>query len=419
MIVAILNIGDELLIGQVANTNASRMAQMLTEAGIGVGGTYVVGDNEADIRRGLSLCLDSSDAVLVTGGLGPTKDDVTKKCLCDFFNSELYENKEALLNVERLFAERGYEVTPVNRRQAWVPRCCSVIVNLLGTAPGMWFEYEGKVVVALPGVPFEIEHLMETEVVPRLQRHFAVGQIVTKNVLVHGIGESFLSDMIAPWEDALPKHIHVAYLPQPGLVKLRLTALGGGCDRPSLEQQLDDAVRDLDGLAGKYVVGVGAETLPELVADVFMRGGFTLATAESCTGGLLAAQLTAMAGASDYYRGGVTAYCNDAKERLLGVRHATLEAYGAVSSETVAEMACGVRERFASDYAVATTGVAGPAGGTPSAPVGTVWVGIAGPQGRVETRRLQLHGRRAQVIERATQSVWAELVRMVKTNCQE
>ncbi len=414
----ILNIGDELLIGQVVNTNASRMAQMLIAAGIDVCGTYVVGDNAEDISSYLRHCLDRSNVVLMTGGLGPTKDDITKKVLCDFFDSQLYENEEALNNVKRIFAARGYELTPINRQQAWVPRCCTMINNVMGTAPCMWFEHEGKVLVSMPGVPFEMVNLMETEVVPRLQKYFRTDQIINKNILVQGIGESFLSDLIEPWETTLPATIRLAYLPQAGMVKLRLTARGSHDQRPLLEQQIADAVERLYPLAGQYIVGEDMESLPELVAYTFTKHHITLATAESCTGGALAAQLTALAGASEYYRGGVVAYCNEVKECALGVQHQTLQAYSAVSEQTVGEMAMGVRSRLGADYGVATTGVAGPSGGTKDCPVGTVWIGIAGPDGQLVTKLLHFGDRRAQTIERTTHAVWAELIKLVKSTHQ-
>jgi nicotinamide-nucleotide amidase len=414
----ILNIGDELLIGQVVNTNASRMAQMLIAAGIDVCGTYVVGDNAEDISSYLRHCLDRSNVVLMTGGLGPTKDDITKKVLCNFFDSQLYENEEALNNVKRIFAARGYELTPINRQQAWVPRCCTMINNVMGTAPCMWFEHEGKVLVSMPGVPFEMVNLMETEVVPRLQKYFRTDQIINKNILVQGIGESFLSDLIEPWETTLPATIRLAYLPQAGMVKLRLTARGSHDQRPLLEQQIANAVERLYPLAGQYIVGEDMESLPELVAYTFTKHHITLATAESCTGGALAAQLTAMAGASEYYRGGVVAYCNEVKECALGVQHQTLQAYSAVSEQTVGEMAMGVRSRLGADYGVATTGVAGPSGGTKDCPVGTVWIGIAGPDGQLVTKLLHFGDRRAQTIERTTHAVWAELIKLVKSTHQ-
>ena len=423
----ILNIGDELLIGQVVNTNASRMAQMLVAAGIDVCGTYVIGDNADDINYYLRLCIEKSDVVLMTGGLGPTKDDITKKTLCELFDSELYENEEALANIKRIFEARGYELTPINRQQAWVPRCCTMINNMLGTAPCMWFgespltikgdpplSMSGKVLVSMPGVPFEMVNLMETEVIPRLGRHFRTDQIVNKNILVQGIGESFLSDLIEPWELALPQNIRLAYLPQAGMLKLRLTARGGHDERPLLEQQIADAMKSLYPIAGQYIVGEDLESLPELVAYTMKKEGKTLATAESCTGGTLAHQLTAMAGASEYFRGGVVAYSNEVKECALGVRHETLVAHGAVSEETVREMAAGARERLGADYAVATTGIAGPGGGTPEKPVGTVWIAVAGPDG-VTTKLLKFGDRRAQTIERTCNAVWAELIKNVLT----
>ena len=411
MKISILNIGDELLIGQVVNTNASKMSQMLTQAGMAVGSVFTIGDNAEDIRNYLQHCLNVSDAVLMTGGLGPTKDDITKKTLCDFFHSELYENEEALENVRRIVASHGRELTEINRLQAWVPRCCTMINNVLGTAPCMWFETDdkpSKVVVSLPGVPFEMINLMETEIVPRLKKHFEVGAIVNKNILLQGIGESFLSDLIEPWELALPENIRLAYLPQPGLMKLRLTARGN--DSAKLQSQIDEAVAGLYPLAGQYIVGEDLESLPELVARTMMAAGKTLATAESCTGGTIASKLTALAGASEYFRGGVVAYSNEVKECALGVNHETLVRHGAVSEETVKEMVTGVRERLGADYAVATTGVAGPGGGTPEKPVGTVWIAVASKDS-VNTELLHLTGRREQIVERTCNAVFAALVR--------
>lgn len=420
----IINIGDELLIGQVVNTNASVMSRLLVAAGMEVCGAWVVGDEAAAIDRALRRCLDISDAVLVTGGLGPTKDDITKRVLCDFFDSELYENEEALANVKRLFDARGYELTPVNRRQAWVPRCCTMVNNEVGTAPCMWFDlpededddWGGKVVVSMPGVPFEMQRLMETEIVPRLRVRFGTDSIINKNLLVQGIGESFLSDLIEPWELALPASIRLAYLPQAGMLKLRLTARGGGSEAPRLRQQIDAAVAALYPIAGQYIVGEDLESLPELVAYTLKRCGKTLATAESCTGGALAQQLTAMAGASDYFKGGVVAYSNEVKERALGVSPDVLAAHGAVSEQTVCQMAEGARQRLGADYAVATTGVAGPGGGTPEKPVGTVWIAVAGGS-RTVAKLLKFGDRRAQNIERTCNAVWSELVRFVRETC--
>ena len=438
----IINIGDELLIGQVVNTNASTMSRMLTEAGMEVVRTVVVGDERQAIWDAVDEAMHSSDAVLVTGGLGPTKDDISKKLLCEYFNSELVESPVALDNVKRIFASRGYELTPVNRAQALVPRCCEVLNNDLGTAPCMWFSLtpnsltptpsprgEGRemhqpttastplanrrgaggeaVLVSLPGVPFEMEWLMRNRVIPKLQETFRTDIIVTKNILTQGIGESFLSDLIEPWELSLPENIKLAYLPVAGMTKLRLTA------RLPHDFPLSTFHFPLEGLyalAGQYIVGEDCETLEELVHKTLIARGLTLATAESCTGGNIARLLTAQAGASAYLRGGVVAYSNAVKECTLGVRHETLAKHGAVSEETVREMAEGVRARLGADLAVATTGIAGPDGGTPEKPVGTVWIAVASAD-KTETQLLHLgSNRRQQNIDRTTNHVFALLL---------
>ncbi len=407
MDITIINIGDELLIGQVVNTNASTMSRMLTAAGMDVRKTMVVGDERQAIWDAVDEAMHNSDAVLVTGGLGPTKDDITKKLLCEYFGSELVESPMALDNVKRIFESRGYELTPVNRAQALVPRCCEVLNNDLGTAPCMWFSQEGKVLVSLPGVPFEMEWLMRNRVLPKLQETFKTDIITTKNILTQGIGESFLSDLIEPWELSLPENIKLAYLPVAGLTKLRLT-VHGSYD-PSILKGLYD-------LAGQYIVGEDCETLDELVHKTLTERGLTLATAESCTGGNIARLLTAQAGASAYFKGGVVAYSNEVKESLLGVKHSTLEAHGAVSEETVREMVEGVRQRLGADVAIATTGVAGPDGGTKEKPVGTVWIAVADAT-HTEAKLLQFGAnRRQQNIDRSTNQAFAMLIRLI---CQK
>ena len=411
----IINIGDELLIGQVVNTNASTMARMLTASGIEVTRTLVVGDNSHDIWDAVDQAMHSTDAVLLTGGLGPTKDDITKHLLCQYFGSELYENAQALDNVKRIFQARGYELTPVNRRQAWVPRCCEVLNNDLGTAPCMWFERDGHVLVSMAGVPFEMEWLMTNRVMPRLQEHFRTGVILNKNILVQGIGESFLSDLIEPWEMSLPSCLCLAYLPVAGMVKLRLTARGS--DPALLQNAISRAVKELYPIAGQYIVGEDCETLPELVAQKFTSLGLTLATAESCTGGAIASRLTALAGASVYYKGGVVAYSNEVKETLLGVSHDTLATHGAVSEQTVRQMVEGVRARLDSDYAVATTGIAGLGGGTPDKPVGTVWIAVASRHATI-AQLLHFGDRRQQTIDRTCNAVFSQLIHMVVDDCQ-
>ena len=406
----ILNIGDELLIGQVTNTNAVEISRLLTANGYSVAGTYTIGDRAEAIREYLPHCIERSDIVIITGGLGPTKDDITKKTLCEYFGSELYENEEVLNNIKIIFEKRGYELTELNRQQSWVPRCCEVLNNPIGTAPGMWFEQNGKVIVSLPGVPFEMRKLME-EVIYRLKKHFNTEHIINKNIITQGIGESFLSDKIEAWELALPKNIRLAYLPQAGMVKLRLT--GHGSDEAALQKEIDNAVAGLKQIAGEFIMGEDAETLPEIVARTMKQAGKTLAAAESCTGGSIAAQLTRLAGASEYFAGSVTAYSNDVKKKVLGVSEETLAKHGAVSRETVYEMATGVRQKLGTDYAVATTGIAGPGGGTAEKPVGTVWVGLSSEK-QTMTKLLHFGDRREQNIERTSNAVFSMLIKMVK-----
>ena len=412
---SILNIGDELLIGQVANSNAAVMAQLLTAAGMEVVRTVVVGDNREDIWNAVDEGMHTSDAVLVTGGLGPTKDDITKHLLCEYFHSELVESAVALENVRRIFESRGYALTPVNRAQALVPRCCEVLNNDLGTAPGMWFEASlseqalaGKVLVSLPGVPFEMEWLMRNRVIPKLQEHFQTGHIVTKNILVQGIGESFLSDLIEPWELSLPENIRLAYLPTAGMVKLRLTVHLA----PGQPSAIGGLTGGLYALAEQHIVGEDCETLAELVHQQLTATGKSLATAESCTGGTIAARLTAQAGASAYFKGGIVAYSNEVKEKALGVQHTTLETHGAVSEATVREMAEGVRTRLDTDYAIATTGIAGPTGGTATKPIGTVWIAVAS-RSRTVAQLMHYGDRRQQTIDRTTNQAYAMLIRML------
>lgn len=424
MHVSIINIGDELLIGQVVNTNASTMSKKLIAAGMDVRRVVTIPDEAGAIRATIIQELQSADAVLVTGGLGPTKDDITKHTIAELFHSPLEENQEALDNIRRIFESRGYELTPINRLQAAVPQCCTMVNNQVGTAPCMWFDEnciapainsssnQPKVLVCMPGVPHEMEWLMDNEVINRLQQHFHTTHIISKNIVVQGIGESFLSDLIEPWEQSLPQHIRLAYLPQAGMVKLRLTARGE--NREVLLNQIKEALQGLYPIADKYIVGVDHESIPELVADLFTSHQLTLSSAESCTGGYLSSKLTAMPGASRYFMGSVVSYSNNAKEQMLGVAHQTLIEHGAVSEPTAIQMAEGARTHFSTDYAVATTGIAGPNGGTPEKPVGTVWIAVAGPHGTT-TQLLQLGNDRQRTIERTTNALYSLLIKIVKS----
>ncbi len=399
MKINLINIGDELLIGQVVNTNASWMSAYLNENGMRVCRVFIIADNADEIKNALQQAMSTADAVIITGGLGPTKDDITKHTLCSFFSSQLVSHEPSLENVRRIFEQRNYPMTPLNEAQALVPECCRVLLNKWGTAPGMWFEKDGRVVVSLPGVPSEMKGLMREEVVPLLQEKFSVESIYHKNVLIFGIGESFLSDKIEQWELALPENIRLAYLPKDGVVRLRLSAFGS--DSVKLQQQVACEVEKLRAIVGEYIFGYDDDTLESVIGKLLAERGLTLATAESCTGGTIAQLLTSVSGASAYYMGGVVAYANEAKEQLLGVKRATLEQYGAVSRQTAEEMALGAKQRFATDCAVATTGIAGPTGGTKEKPVGTVWIAVATPSG-VEAQCFMFGGDRAKNAMRAS-----------------
>lgn len=399
MNINLINIGDELLIGQVVNTNASWMAAYLNDNGMRVKRVFTIADNADEIKLTLLEALKSTDAVIITGGLGPTKDDITKHTLCEFFGSTLVLHEASLENVQQIFSKRNYPMTSLNEAQALVPACCQVLINKWGTAPGMWFEKDGKVVVSLPGVPAEMQGLMHEEVVPLLCKRFGVESIYHKNIWTFGIGESFLSDKIEQWELSLPKNIHLAYLPKDGMVRLRLSAYGDNKIR--LEKQVTDEVKKLQTLVGEYIFGYDEDTLESIVGQLLAKQRKTLVTAESCTGGNIARLLTSVSGASAYYIGGIVAYANEAKEQHLGVLHSTLEQYGAVSQQTAEEMARGARERFGADYAVATTGIAGPDGGTLEKPVGTVWIAVAEEQG-VEARCFSFGDGRERVVRRAS-----------------
>ncbi len=394
----IITIGDEILIGQIVDTNSAWMAQRLGEIGATVRRKYSIGDRREEIVSAVEESLAASDAVLITGGLGPTKDDITKRVLAELFHSTLVRHQPTYERVERMMTARGIEFNALNQSQALVPECCTVLTNHKGTAPGMWFEREGKVVVSLPGVPFEMEALMTESVLPKLQEHFALRSVVHRTAITFGLAESMMAAHIAQWEDALPPHLHLAYLPSPSQLRLRLSAYD--VEREEAVREIDSQFAKLLPLLGDYFVGWESDTLQSVVADKLVERGESLAVAESCTGGALAAKFTAMSGASAYFMGGVVAYDNSIKEHVLGVSAETLRDHGAVSREVAMQMAEGVRRLFGTTYGVATTGIAGPTGGSDEKPVGTVWMAVSGPRGTVA--EVKVHGRlRAQNIERA------------------
>ncbi|WP_300106848.1 competence/damage-inducible protein A [uncultured Alistipes sp.] len=396
---SIITIGDEILIGQIVDTNSVSIARHLNSAGIVVRERTSVGDNRQQIVDAVQGALRQCEIVILTGGLGPTKDDITKKTLAELFGGKLVRDEAVAAHVQKMLEARGITFNQLNQDQALVPDNCTVLFNHHGTAPGMWFEQENKVVVSLPGVPFEMEHLMEDEVMPRLKKRFALRQIVHRTLITAGLAESMLAEKIAAWEDALPSYLHLAYLPSAGVVRLRLSAYE--VEGESVSQEIDRQFATLQKIIPRYVLGFEKASMQQIVHDLLTQHHKTLAVAESCTGGAIASRFTAIPGASQYFLCSVTAYSNEAKSNILGVDPAVIERYGAVSEEVARQMAEGVRRIGGSDYAVATTGIAGPSGGSAEKPVGTVWMAVAGPQ-RTTTLLKQCGTDRGQIIDRAS-----------------
>ncbi|MCI7141051.1 competence/damage-inducible protein A [Alistipes sp.] len=395
----ILTIGDEILIGQIVDTNSVSIAKHLNSAGIVVREKISIGDDRTQILDTVARALRDSEVTVITGGLGPTKDDITKKTLAELFHSGMHCDERVAAHVERMLTARGIDYNELNRSQALVPDACTVLFNAHGTAPGMWFERDGHVVVSLPGVPYEMEHLMQDEVMPRLKARFALRQIVHRTLITAGLPESMLAKRIEAWENALPPYLKLAYLPNPGAVRLRLSAYE--VEGESVAREIERQFEALRRLIPHNVIGYETASMQELVHRILTERGKTLATAESCTGGTIAARFTAMPGASVYFRCGVVSYSNESKAALLGVDPATIARVGAVSEEVARQMAEGARRVAGADYAIATTGIAGPTGGSAEKPVGTVWIAVATPEGTTAVCK-QCGTDRGQIIDRAS-----------------
>lgn len=383
----LLTIGDEILFGQIVDTNAQWMSAELSNAGINVIRKTSVGDLENEILTAFAEAETRADIVLVTGGLGPTSDDLTKPCLAKYFNCELKIHDEALAEVTEFFKSRGRDLTEVNRQQAALPVCCEKITNIMGTAPGMWFERNGKVLVSMPGVPHEMKRMMTDIIIPKLRKVFRTPTIHHKVIRTVGLGESFLAEKIAAWEKALPSHVKLAYLPGLGEVKLRLTSFGESL--PELEREASALTVKLSERIGQFIYGYGEDPLEVVIGNTLKQRNLTLAIAESCTGGYLSHLITSVSGSSAYFLGSIIPYAYDIKMRQLGVKPETLDKYGAVSEPAIIEMANLVRAKFNTDIGVATSGIAGPGGATPEKPVGTVWIAYSDKHQTV-TRKLQL-----------------------------
>ena len=396
----IITIGDEILIGQIVDTNAAYIAQRLNAAGVTVSERSSVGDRAEQITRAIEQSMQRCDLVILTGGLGPTKDDITKTTLAKIFGGEMRTDERVKEHVRSMLALRGIEFNELNRSQAEVPESCEVLFNAHGTAPGMWFERDGKVVISLPGVPFEMEHLMEDAVMPRLKSHFALRANVHRTMITSGLPESMLAERIEGWEDALPEGVKLAYLPAPNVVRLRLSAYDQE-DGEATRKKIDELFKQLYDIIPGHIVGYEDASVQALVHDMLIERGQTLAVAESCTGGEIASRFTAMAGASAYLLCGVVAYANEAKVSILGVDAANIERYGAVSEQVARQMAEGARRISGADYAIATTGIAGPSGGSIEKPVGTVWMAVATPTETIAIMRPSGTDR-GQIVNRAS-----------------
>lgn len=383
----ILTIGDEILIGQIINTNAAWIAQQLNLIGIKVVQHTSTSDDRESILNSLMAAESRADFIFITGGLGPTKDDITKYTLCDYFNCSLSFHEPTYMHICNLFEKRGLVVTEVNKKQAEICSAAIPIYNPHGTAPGMWFEKNGKIWISMPGVPYEMKAIMTEGVIPQIQKQFKLPDIVHSTILTQGIGESWLAEKIKDVEDHLPKHIKLAYLPSPGLVRLRLSAYGG--KKGELEKEIGEQIFKLEQLIPQYIFGYGDDTLEQIIGRLLTEKKQTLCTAESCTGGYIAHRITSVPGSSAYYIGSVVSYANAVKINELGVHQMDINEFGAVSEQVVYNMAKHAKNKFQTDYAIATTGIAGPTGGTEEKPVGTVWVGIASPKG-IKTKKLHL-----------------------------
>lgn len=376
---SVLTIGEEIMIGQILDTNTRFISACLNEIGIDVILKSSVGDKSDEIQAILKYAESKSDIILVTGGLGPTNDDITKNSLSEYFKVPLTLNDQAFHEVKAYFNKRGFDFTETNRQQAYLPSIASVVTNEMGTAPGMRIERDRKIFIVMPGVPHEMQHMMKAKVIPLLKEKFGSMATLNRLIMTAGIGESWLAEKISDWEAGLPPHVSLAYLPGYGQVKLRLSAFGE--DYGKLESEINQLVHELKKQIPEYIFSDQGELLEEKIGQILRENKKTLSIAESCTGGHLSHLITSIPGSSDYFTGSVVAYQNEIKKNFLGVREATLQSKGAVSEETVKEMAEGVREQFQTNYSLATSGIAGPGGGTLEKPVGTVWVGLASGDG--------------------------------------
>jgi nicotinamide-nucleotide amidase len=415
----LISIGDEILIGQIVNTNSVWIAQQLNQAGIKVAHMCTVSDEKGAITEALKEAEKRANVVIITGGLGPTRDDITKKVISDYFGKKLVINEEVLKDVEERFAKRGRKMNELNKDQALIPEDCRIIRNSKGTAPGMWLTKNKVHFFCLPGVPYEMKPMISEQIIPELVRSNRLPFIVHKTILTLGLGESDLAMLIEKWEDELRnKGYGLAYLPQPGQVRLRISATGE--NKAEVEQGVDNEVEKLKQIIGKYIYGYekyGEESpgVIKVLCDLLKEKKKTISLAESCTGGYLSSQITAMAGASSHFKGAIVPYTNSSKHYLLQVDKRIFEQQGAVSEECVRELALSVREKFGSDYSISISGIAGPTGGTEEKPVGTVWVAVANEE-KVLTRKFRFGDNRQHNIVMSANAAAEFLLKFIETS---
>lgn len=407
---AIITIGDEILIGQVVDTNAVWISKRLNEKGVRVNEMVTVSDNSEQIVSTLDRYIGKYELLIMTGGLGPTKDDLTKQTLASYFNSKLVEHPETRDKIISYFKERGRSMIESNLRQSDVPDNCRVLMNHHGSAPGMWFEKEGSIIISLPGVPYEMKGLMEDHILPEVQNRVLVPHVVHKTIMTQGVPESYLANKIRHWEEELPECVKLAYLPRPGIVRLRLSVV----DKCAMnaEQLLKVIIDKLLVIIPEHVFGYDEISLEESLGILLKERGITLGTAESCTGGNIAKLITSIPGSSKYFTGSVVAYENRIKEEILGVERTALEEKGAVSREVVEQMAQGIMKVYGTGSAIATSGIAGPDGGTEDKPVGTTWICVA-YRGEIFSKNYRFGGTRERIIDQASFSAMQLLRRLI------
>jgi len=409
----IITIGDEIIIGQVIDTNSAFIATSLNEAGIEVLKITSVPDKKESITGALNIARKTADIIIMTGGLGPTGDDITKITLAGYFKSHLVLNKDVLEHIKKLISHLPGKISERNMKQAELPDNCKIIINNYGSASGMWFEDKGKIFISLPGVSYEMNAMITNDIIPALKERFSLPAIIHKTILISGVAESIMADKIKDWEEGLPPMLKLAYLPSPGILRLRIS--GTGISREKVRKEIEQQSDKLISLIGDDVFGYDDDILEETVGKLLVKRKQTVAVAESCTGGKISELITSVAGSSLYFKGSVIAYSNEIKTGILGVSEDTIENHGAVSEEVVRAMAVNIRKIYNTDYAVATSGIAGPTGGTSKKPVGTTWICVAS-EDKVIARKYNLGKQRGRNILKASISSLNMLRKLILNN---